>query len=185
MNKCLALPTQAVAAVDAVDGAASLAAKVAQCDEEVAIKAVMLQQFNQAEMIKIEREGDILSAFSSRHDNVLRLFFVHQDDIYAYFVTELCRCNLRNVLEKSNVPLDMGSIKYYAKQIGQGLAFVHGNAACHRLVYVSFCVLYAFSHSVVRPRVQFSIMYIELEYAAPPYIPTEYKFILFIVTIQH
>ena len=100
-------------------------------NDMVAIKMICLKKLSNTNKIVIEREINAINKLMSidNHNNVLKYYDIIRTETYVYIVMEYCENNtLSSLLLK---PLKEKYIKYYFKQIVNGLYWLHKNNITH------------------------------------------------------
>jgi serine/threonine protein kinase len=98
----------------------------------VALKSISLSRLqSQKEHEKLENEVKLMTNLN--HPNVVKLYGVER--FRNYFILVMERCDggdLIRYLHSHPEPLDEETIRFIARQIGEGLAFLHSNSIIHR-----------------------------------------------------
>lgn len=92
-----------------------------------AVKCMKLGTVRDRSMMDVEIQAMLLL----KHQNVVRLFDVLEDDTHIYLVMELCGGgNLYQYIKDK--PFDEELARYYFAQLIEGLSYCHENGVCHR-----------------------------------------------------
>ncbi|KAL9656345.1 hypothetical protein ABK040_005111 [Willaertia magna] len=108
-------------------GVVRLAHHIDDYNEKRAIKVI--KRGNVSDMSRLDTEIQAMTML--RHNNVVRLYEVLEDEEYVYIVMELCGGGSLYEHLKDK-PFDEELARYYFNQLVDGLSYCHQNGVCHR-----------------------------------------------------
>lgn len=98
-------------------------------DSIVAVKVIDKKKIKNIQVLRNEIDMINRIGLNTSHDNIVTYYDIHEDDDHAYIVMEYCdSCNLFKIMDK---PMKDHYVKYYMKQILNGIKFLQDRNIIH------------------------------------------------------
>uniref|UniRef100_A0A1I7ZPY8 Protein kinase domain-containing protein n=1 Tax=Steinernema glaseri TaxID=37863 RepID=A0A1I7ZPY8_9BILA len=104
-------------------------ARVIETGKTVAIKRILLKNDSQS---KLELMREVLCMQNCKHENVVELFEVTEEDSTISLVMEYLITNLKNVISDVHRPNNDQYVRFYFVQLFKGVDFLHKMHVMHR-----------------------------------------------------